>query len=39
MQITMCLCKWEKKIQKLDFVEGEEEMVLLYYFLTPQSFF
>jgi hypothetical protein len=36
MQITMCLCKWEEEIQKLDFVEGE--MVLLYYFPASQSF-
>jgi hypothetical protein len=34
----MYLCQWEEEIQKLDFIEGEEEMVLPYYFLASQSF-
>ena len=33
---TMCLCKWEEEIQKLDFIKGEEEMVLPYYLLASQ---
>jgi len=35
---TMCLCKWEEKIQKFDFIKREEEMVLPYYFLASKSF-
>jgi hypothetical protein len=33
---TMCFCKWEEEIQKLDFIKGEEEMVLPYYLLASQ---